>query len=185
MDKRWRRYKGFSQAFGCYIDSVCDLYACVTHKRLIIQCRLASCCIKPRVTEDAICNNNLPGFWTPVKRKLTEGGFLITGTSKNRLILHFKECPSDLVLYFHKFPGWIPTLGPLLHIILSLSEAEISWLSVPGVGQAPRTLDPTLPMMQLSLLLHPPLPGKWLTQALYWKYVDFKSSSSTPSRDTL
>lgn len=59
MDKRWRRYSGFFQVFRCYIDSVCDLYVCVTHKRLVIQCRLTPCCLMLGVTEDVICHINV------------------------------------------------------------------------------------------------------------------------------
>lgn len=37
---------------------------------------------------------------------------------------------------------------------IKAAEDEIAWLSVPSMCQAPKTLDPTLPIVQLEGVIH-------------------------------
>lgn len=51
---------------------------------------------------------------------------------------------SNLVLGFHKVGGLK---------IFKIKAAEMSWLKILSIGQAPKTLDPTFPIMQLNFVL--------------------------------
>lgn len=49
-------------------------------------------------------------------------------------------------------------------------EAEISWLSVHSVGQAPKTLDPPVPIIQLASIFHYTVPDIiWFAFSDFWK----------------
>lgn len=57
----------------------------------VIDCRLDPCCTRLGITEDVICHNNLPSFWTQITMKLAKRGFWETGTTNSTITPHNKN----------------------------------------------------------------------------------------------
>ncbi len=94
---------------------------------------------------------------------------------------------SSLILHFHKVGGRVKCMK---------NQQNTSWLTVPSLSQAPKTLDPTFPIMQLSSvsslglpclanahILQTPRP-QFVTQAVFcYKFTLSKPSRPWPCSD--
>lgn len=60
----------------------------------------------------------------------------------------------NLVLYFNKVGGRIRDIFLKRMVKIDAAEAEMSWLLFSSKRQAPKTLNPTFPIMQMDSIFH-------------------------------
>lgn len=73
-----------------------------------------------------------------------------------------KRHSSDLVLHFYKVGGLARDVFTKEWSKIKTAEAETSWLLSPSMSQASKTLDLTIPKMQLKSFFYETIPASFM-----------------------